>query len=303
MLNFSLDEKIRVVIGPPGSGKTLLAVYYLRNLYLNKTGSVSLLIFTNVLHRFIQSGLEELELPVELAELAFEYNRQPKERDYLIIDEFQDFPLKEMLNRKSSGAIGVFLNYTKKGMLLTGDGRQRVYDHCWKRKELKNLLDIRATRNEQLESKISVLTQHYRIAKAIADVAAALLPLEEAEQLRKNTLNEDVEAQAWKRQLPNISEKAGYIKAVVRNRGLSSVGVLVWNKDQGEHIYRALFDAGASVFNCITTDGKKTVDFNDSTIKVMTVHSAKGVQFDCVFLPFGESEPYKRDLLYVGSKI
>lgn len=307
IIDETINQKVLAVFGPPGSGKTLVAVYYLRKL-LRKNESAVLIVFTHILHRFIQSGLETLELPLSNAVLAYNFFKNSKTFGYLIVDEFQDFPLNEKMKERAgtkSGSLTEYIDRAEKGLLLAGDLRQRIYQNKeslrWETKDLKMEIDCYCEKESRvLAFDYRILQEHFRLPKAITDVAAALLPAAEAEKLRNHTLNEDASAQVWKVKSPTAADKASIIKKVVVNRGFTSVGVLVWNISEGEKIMNSLRNVGLKVYDCLSQDGKKSVDFNDKTIKIMNVHSAKGVQFDCVFLPFGEKNVDKPELAYVA---
>lgn len=304
LINVSIDQKVLVVIGPPGSGKTLVAVYYLRKLFRKGITSTGLVVYTNVLRRFIQSGLEELELPPDMAVLSSQFSGRLHNQiyDYLIIDEFQDFPLEYEIG-VIGGTIQQYLGCVRKGMLLSGDSRQRIYRdfRFWNRKDLAEAIRNYGNKASQgFGVDVRQLVEHYRLPKAIIDVAATLLPADEAENLQDNGYNEDAEAQSWKLRTSNNREKARYIRDIVVNRGFTSVGILVWNKYQGNAMLTEFNKIGFHVHSCLTSEGKQTVDFNDHVVKIMTIHSAKGVQFDCVFLPFGETSPKVNAHAYVA---
>jgi DNA helicase IV len=300
LLQVPLDGQVLIVVGPPGSGKTLVATHYLKKLLKKDEESAALIVFTHVLLRFIQSGLEELDIPMGKAKLAYSYaNNGFEKRDYLIIDEFQDFPLDEKGRQHASlqsGSMETFLAGARKGVLLSGDTKQRVYNGLgWSFSELDKV--------NGFSKSIRELREHYRLPKAITDAAAALLPDHEAEKIRQWSLNEDVEAQAWKKIISPANgdiEKAKHIYSVVKNRGFRSVGVLVWKNYEGERISKALAQVGAKVHMCLDKNGKQQVDFNDSAIKILTVKSAKGVQFDSVFIPYGENCPSVEQEAYVA---
>ena len=302
LLQVPLDNQAVIVVGPPGSGKTLIATHYLKKLLRKDGESAVLIVFTHVLLRFIQSGLEELGIQMGKAKLAYHYaNGTATQYNYLIVDEFQDFPLDEEEREHAelmSGSMETFLSGARKGVLLTGDTRQRVYNGLeWNFSDLKKVIGFSTTIRELME--------HYRLPKAITDVAAALLPPDEAAKIRQYALNDDSEAQSWKRNVATMNGNADHAKAkcifdIVRNRGFRSVGVLVWRREEGDRIQKALEKVGARVHSCLDSSGKKQVDFNDSSIKILTVKSAKGVQFDSVFLPYGDNVPSSGQEAYVA---
>ena len=80
-----------------------------------------------------------------------------------------------------------------------------------------------------------------------------------------------------------------------------SMAVLFRTNQQGEHIAQYLARA------MIPVSLQRKVDPNKDTVKLLTLHSCKGLEFPIVFLPFLESMPYRKEdvpgeakLLYVG---
>ena len=69
-----------------------------------------------------------------------------------------------------------------------------------------------------------------------------------------------------------------------------------------EDVGNALLDLGLNVeFKCI---GKDSLNFSSSNPKIMTYHSAKGLQFETIFLPeiecFNDDGSSHRKALYVA---
>lgn len=88
----SLDrDKNAIITGPPGSGKTILAVHLAHE--LSKDGKVLFVTFTKALRKYVISGL--MKLNNDLSGIKVEIDEKLKNKmliyDFIIIDETQDF--------------------------------------------------------------------------------------------------------------------------------------------------------------------------------------------------------------------
>ena len=88
----------------------------------------------------------------------------------------------------------------------------------------------------------------------------------------------------------DINEQLKGIARIIKDRGLTDVGILVPQNEKVKDIWRKLCDLG---LDCEVRyndkddwrDSKDTLNFSTTNPKVMTYHSAKGLQFEAVFLP------------------
>ena len=100
------------------------------------------------------------------------------------------------------------------------------------------------------------------------------------------------------------------IKRIIQAQNLTDVGILLPHNDKVKVVYEALNELGGN-YEVRYNDkedwhnSKDTLNFKSTNPKVMTYHSAKGLQFETVFLPnledydedHGESD---RKALYVA---
>ena len=286
-------DKSMIVAGCAGSGKSVIAMYKAQQI-LESKGDVILIAYTKSLNRYMRQGKEN-----SLDERFF-YHWQwidqgmPK-ADYIIVDEIQDFDREEIMQ---------FINAARKCFFFFGDTAQSIY-----RAFGKETLTI-----DQISSmtgiKVSRLYNNYRLPKPIAKITQEYLGLTEEDNVRKyseslylskeNALPVFVECHSRQEQIDCII-------SIIRKNKYRNVGILVPENDLVLEIMNAFtsekfacefkFNAGYNDYR-----NKDTLNFKTEYPKLMTYHSAKGLQFETVILPFyqGASNLDEKKSLYVA---
>ena len=286
-------DKSMIVAGCAGSGKSVIAMYKAQQI-LESKGDVILIAYTKSLNRYMRQGKEN-----SLDERFF-YHWQwidqgmPK-ADYIIVDEIQDFDREEIMQ---------FINAARKCFFFFGDTAQSIY-----RAFGKETLTI-----DQISSmtgiKVSRLYNNYRLPKPIAKITQEYLGLTEENNVRKyseslylskeNALPVFVECHSRQEQIDCII-------SIIRKNKYRNVGILVPENDLVLEIMNAFtsekfacefkFNAGYNDFR-----NKDTLNFKTEYPKLMTYHSAKGLQFETVILPFyqGANNLDEKKSLYVA---
>ena len=76
---------------------------------------------------------------------------------------------------------------------------------------------------------------------------------------------------------------------MIKDMELEDVSILLPRNDDVRRVYDKLTELG---LNCEKKVGRAMdLDFSTTNPKIMTYHSAKGLQFEAVFLPFVEKYP------------
>ena len=286
-------DKSMIVAGCAGSGKSVIAMYKAQQI-LESKGDVILIAYTKSLNRYMRQGKEN-----SLDERFF-YHWQwidqgmPK-ADYIIVDEIQDFDKEEIMQ---------FINAARKCFFFFGDTAQSIY-----RAFGKETLTI-----DQISSmtgiKVSRLYNNYRLPKPIAKITQEYLGLTEEDNVRKyseslylskeNALPVFVECHSRQEQIDCII-------SIIRKNKYRNVGILVPENDLVLEIMNAFtsekfacefkFNAGYNDYR-----NKDTLNFKTEYPKLMTYHSAKGLQFETVILPFyqGANNLDEKKSLYVA---
>ena len=286
-------DKSMIVAGCAGSGKSVIAMYKAQQI-LESKGDVILIAYTKSLNRYMRQGKEN-----SLDERFF-YHWQwidqgmPK-ADYIIVDEIQDFDREEIMQ---------FINAARKCFFFFGDTAQSIY-----RAFGKETLTI-----DQISSmtgiKVSRLYNNYRLPKPIEKITQEYLGLTEENNVRKyseslylskeNALPVFVECHSRQEQIDCII-------SIIRKNKYRNVGILVPENDLVLEIMNAFtsekfacefkFNAGYNDYR-----NKDTLNFKTEYPKLMTYHSAKGLQFETVILPFyqGANNLDEKKSLYVA---
>ena len=286
-------DKSMIVAGCAGSGKSVIAMYKAQQI-LESKGDVILIAYTKSLNRYMRQGKEN-----SLDERFF-YHWQwidqgmPK-ADYIIVDEIQDFDREEIMQ---------FINAARKCFFFFGDTAQSIY-----RAFEKETLTI-----DQISSmtgiKVSRLCNNYRLPKPIAKITQEYLGLTEEDNVRKYSeslyLSKENASPVFV-ECHSRQEQIDCIISIIRKNKYRNVGILVPENDLVLEIMNAFtsekfacefkFNAGYNDYR-----NKDTLNFKTEYPKLMTYHSAKGLQFETVILPFyqGASNLDEKKSLYVA---
>jgi DNA helicase IV len=277
-------ETSYVIKGCAGSGKTILALW--RAVELTQQGQDALVIvYTGALKLFIQAALKhnplEKGMTVQvLSEYAWRKDGKPV-KAHLIIDEAQDFTVDEISEFRKSATVSI---------ALFGDSAQKLYVnkpiYDENDEEIGTALTLTVEEiAEHLGLPIRSLKKNHRLPKKVARFAQHL-----------SSSSESLEMQCQKEgeRLPNIvrclsgDNEIDHIIQVIKSRGLRDVGILLPNNDMVEAVYNAITSKGMLCeFRKRKGNNRDTkMDFASDNPKVMTYHSAKGLQFQTVFLPY-----------------
>nr|WP_315175954.1 AAA family ATPase [uncultured Flavobacterium sp.] len=262
-----------VVKGCAGSGKTVLALWKAREIAEAELGSYYVIVYTKALRQFINDGVNEIGLSQSHVVHYDKWkNRLNKENaDYVIIDEVQDFTKDELTELQKSA---------KKAFILFGDSAQQIYKGL--KPDLMTMEQIANHTSLPLEQ----LVLNHRLPKKIARVAEYLNSTGDTLESRckKEGANKPflVEANNWEEQLD-------FIKNTIEERGYTDVGILFpVNKDvksADEYFKKIGFGVESKYDINYPNNVKFNLNFHSDNPKLLTYHSAKGLQFEAVFIP------------------
>lgn len=278
ILNMSLDCSATIT-GCAGSGKSLLALHKARQV-MNQNQSYTVIVYTRALKEFFAGGIIDLGLTSRSVTTFYSWSRRPV--DYIIVDEAQDFSRDE---------IEEMLGFAKKGIFLFGDDAQQLYKNV-KFKDVVNSMSEVASITSS--SSISLQTNH-RLTKEVGSVAEYL-----------NIGLDDISKTCYKKgekpylvQVDPCEDEVEYINGVISNHGLKDVAILLSTNDLVEEYQDMFLQAGVQVE--INTRSQRELNFKTSHPKLMTYHSAKGLQFDTVFMPnIDQLQHYQKIPAYVA---
>ncbi|MCW3084248.1 MAG: hypothetical protein JWP12_1614 [Bacteroidetes bacterium] len=285
-----------VVKGCAGSGKTILAIW--RAIEVLATGEdCRIIVYTKALKKFMKDVLTDNPYAKDSWKKVMTYDQWKYAGmptvTHLIVDEVQDFTLEEIESFQKNATIS---------MALFGDTAQKLYpiktvrDYTTKTEKKEKTLsveEIAATLNLPIRN----LKINHRLPKKIARFAQHL-----------NSTSDPLESQCKKEgaRIPTIAvcksdtAEIEFIINQITSKGLRDVGILLPDNEAAERLFNELL---ARDITCEVKYRKKksdsddeediaanpdvmTLDFMTDNPKILTYHSAKGLQFENVFLPF-----------------
>lgn len=275
-----------LVTGPAGSGKTI--VCNLKVLQLEEAGdSYIIVIYTKALKKYLEGKLLNCDLH-DIENKIFYADEFKGKKDsvieeikrmgveYILIDEVQDLSIDE---------INSFTEIAKKGYFLFGDKSQQVYPD---RTGSINVIDeIKKTHNIKNYN----LTRTFRVPSKIAELAECI-------DKHKTNISKDCYFKSDEIpkviQFNSLDEEMKYIIDVIINENWENVGILLKTNEEVYNAARCLNGLSKELklniqFEQKSDNYKKGTDnlnFSSSNPKIMTYHSAKGLEFDRVFIPF-----------------
>lgn len=288
LIDETIDKSL-LVAGCAGSGKSVIAMHKAKQIS-DEGFSVILIAYTKSLNSFMQTGNNEG------GNYQFYYHYQWKDKhmpsaDYIIVDEIQDFDKEE---------IEEFINAAKKHFLFFGDTAQSIY-----RQFGKNTMTIEEI-SKLTNLPILPLYNNYRLPRPVAKITQNYVGVNVSRYADKIYRNKE-KALPHFVQFPDFTSQVQAIAEIVNNNPDSSVGILLPNNKLVIDTYRELLRLNVSFEYKFQVEGieKKTMenlDFYSNLPKLMTYHSAKGLQFDIVILPKydGAKSIEDRKALYVA---
>lgn len=283
------DDKSMLVAGCAGSGKSVIAMHKAEQLH-KKGQDVILIAYTRSLSRFMKNGKADSSFRFFHHHL-WKYKLKMPKADYIIVDEIQDFTREE---------IQEFINATRKHFLFFGDTAQSIYRQYGK--QTMTIAQIAAmTGLNTLQ-----LFNNYRLPRPVAKITQDYVGVDVQEYKEKVYQNKETELP----HLIHFDNEQKQIEALLRlvkdNVG-RNIGILLSNNPEVIRISQEFMDndvecefkynKGDNDFDYVDN-----LDFNTVLPKILTYHSAKGLQFDLVILPMynGANDDESRKALYVA---
>jgi len=311
-------------VGPPGTGKTVLALY--RGAILNQKGdNVDFIMHSKLLNRYVERSVEELDMDVDsrtwhswiytlwgkgngrykIPEVerwlpdfkkAIEFVKEEKPSrpekmywNHLIVDEGQDFPKEfylflTVLRHQES----ILAGRTPPGITIFADENQRM-------EETRNstISQIESYMPEVSKYQVSM---NYRNSGPIAELASFFY-------VGMSTGKPDApkNAKGLMPQLRRFDTLEDEVLSVVNwlhNNDDLSAGIIVPDRTVQGRVVRAIKplaeEKGLKVQKYSSGIDVKTIDFyKNGTITVVCDKSCKGLEFDGVFIP--QLQTYKTD--------
>ncbi len=226
------------------------------------------IVFTKALMQYMADGIKEVGISQRNVDYHWHWvNRAGcPSADYIIVDEAQDFSKED---------IELFRSKARKALLLYGDSAQQLYTFIQDKKTV-SMEDIQYFTKFPVEQ----LVFNHRLPKKIARVAQYINS--ENDELEERCTEEGTEKPKIL-EYPTIEKQYDAIIELIQNKHMEDVGILFRHNDAVEEAYNYFKEHG---MNVEAKYGQfMDLDFTSDNPKLMTYHSAKGLQFENVFIP------------------
>lgn len=290
--------------GFPGTGKSVLLIHLLlEKIEENPNVHIAVVVFTNSLREMFEAAMIESGVPYHNVYLTtyHQFSQQSFNYDYIFCDEVQDLPqdVLEDMNKRC------------KQLIVAGDENQSIYTKdpktYTKVVDILNLGHIIDSTPYQLETiyrstpsvinAISCFLPNMKIElaefdKTKQDVTIRLVEKESEEEEVKYILSKSNEAinnnQSSVILLPSHQEIEDFITMVYKLNSINEYNIPTnkWGKTDYEQVNQQLKRQNINLEYLGNKYGNLyNANQNGKTI-LMTYHSAKGLDFDNVFLAF-----------------
>jgi len=294
-----------LVVGPPGTGKTVMALYRAQML-AKKREEFWVLMHSRLLKQYTEDAADELDIRGEVntfhrwifgfwyeqygkkypslgrfqpdwVEMLSMVNRNPPPKaslPHLIVDEGQDFA-KEFFQ---------VARYLTPALTVFADENQRLAEHNSRIQEIADYGLLDSVHN---------LTRNYRNTREIAALAAYFYTGLKTGIAAPPDRSGDMPVL---QKVANAASAAEFIAKYEKSRTNKDIGVLVPNKHtlfQLAGLLKGQTKRPAEVFVGGKGARAEQLSFGEPGIKLICYQSAKGLEFDTVFLP--ELQNYKQD--------
>ena len=311
-------DKSGIITGCAGSGKSVLALIKAQRIQNERGDNYQIIVYTKALCSYMNAGSEELGLHNKfLYHKEWKWKKVPKTyangatymvyacdenndyipnkpvSDYVIVDEIQDFTEDE---------IQEFIKATNKCFFFFGDSAQSIYAQ---KKNTMSVDEIGYLLPRGEKPKEWTLYYNYRlpigVARFVQYIGEDLPPFDET------VYRSQEKSIPYILKCNDLLAQMNSIKDIIKRKDLSDVAILLPHNEMVKKVSAILQTLGLNVemrYNGEEIrDGKDTLNFSTTNPKVMTYHSAKGLQFETIFLPCTElfvDEGDLRKALYVA---
>lgn len=289
-------DKSCIVSGCAGSGKSVLALIKAQRIQKEKGKNYQIIVFTKALCNYMNSGKKELGLTNPFYyHWVWENRLKAPHSDYVIVDEIQDFSVEE---------IEQFITSTNKNFFFFGDTAQSIYQGL---KDTIAVDEIRTSISSARSAKEWELYKNYRlplpVARFVQPIGIDLPPfVESTYKSQEKELPKVIKYDSKDKQLEAIHR-------IIESNNMDDVAILLPDNETVLKAYKTLSAMGGNYeyrYND-RQDFRNNVDnlnFDSTNPKIMTYHSAKGLQFETIFVPFiedfVEDEDSNQKALYVA---
>lgn len=297
-----INSKNWWIQGFAGSGKSVLLAYTAKKVKaMNPNAKVLVIVFTRSLVEMFTAAFNEIGLSVYV-DTYYKFMKNDMKFDYILCDEVQDLPPRVLTEMKRRA----------KHVVVAGDANQSIYeeDPQWHEHTVQP-----GAINGLLDSSSFKLRIIHRLSRSIINAVKKLMPgmnmfSEKDDMVPHNTQIRLCGASATTDEVKyimgtaltavNVGDTAAVLLPTANmvqdfaNKALAAVGKAPWSvvknrwgKPDYGSLNRYLRSAGLKMQ--YVGNGYGEFSSNDPIINIMTYHSAKGLDFDNVFIPYARA--------------
>lgn len=300
-------NKSCIVTGCAGSGKSVLALLKAQRIQKEKGDDYQIIVFTKSLCKYMNMGRESLGLSPQVREYHYQkvsnsdefvvvkkasflyywewknnLNIESSQSQYVIVDEIQDF---------SKDEIQEFVSATKGSFFFFGDTAQSLYSGL--KTDIipvERITSLPCVANKNF--KTFELYRNYRLPLPVAH-AAYYINLEDQDAFDETIYKSKETAVPFLWKFSDLDSQISQIAQILKNDSSKTDVAILLSRNTDVEIVSNLLGEKGIVVECKYqykdnqgfTHSANTLDFNTTSPKVMTYHSAKGLQFETVFIP------------------
>ena len=293
------QDRIAWIRGYAGSGKTIILLHIIKRFLIdNPHGTVCFVTFTNALKELAYTGLTNAERGKITITTSCQFKSSCTRYDLVIIDEVQDCYFSDIQNASSR------FNYK---LIIAGDASQQIYTKRIKNNEIVNFFD-----NKIEEAELRIV---HRLTDKIKRIATTILPTSKIvgseTPAQQSSLKRGADAYLYKAAseldevkgillnikenppkvsypyailLPNHDSIKRFIKLYIKLEGWQSN---ISASEANNEDYYGEFNRGSGLLKFFGNGiGSLNDSDNNPIVYIMTYHSAKGFDFEKVYIPF-----------------
>lgn len=285
------------VSGYAGSGKSVILIHLLiTEKELHPNASVIIVVYTHALIDLLRTGIPEKYKNTPVI-TYFDFQKHSTTYDLVLVDEIQDLPQDVIYSIKQRG----------KKVIVAGDTNQSIYEDTCSPKTTKSILNASEKRLmiiHRISRNIRTVASYFCSDSSGFNAAAMGKMVEMPPRLvRANSYDEEIRW-LWKSVkdyaetgyspvilLPNHKQIEKFLRSICTlvNKAfpLGSAHITSSNrKEQYDTINQSFSRNGIPLQYLGNGSGSFNSSLNNSLITVMTYHSAKGLDYKAVFIPF-----------------
>ena len=293
--------------GFAGSGKSVLLAYAAKTILAKKSNSnILVVVFTRSLVEMFKADFKELGLTTNVTiETYYEFMKGSGHHDYILCDEVQDLTPRVIRE----------MNARSYNVIVAGDSNQSIYDRDprWQEATVTSSEIGSLINGDPYE--LSII---HRLSRSIIDAVQRFLPRMNIFSSKRDMTKEDTqirlcEASSEAEEVKYIMERAskavsvGDSTAILIPSGqqiIKFVNQVLRDENKPEWAKRdndwGRVDWGAmnahlrknGIKMQYVGNGYGCFDESDRRIVIMTFHSAKGLDFENVFIPFANASMF-----------